>query len=127
MNRYEWLDSYLDGMPGTQKDFKAEWQWHRYRVAEKMFAAICQPDPKYAPHNGREMVILKCEPELALLLREQYPDVVAGFYSDKRNWNSVYLDGEVPDDKLREMCDLSYSLVFSKLPKRVQKEIKGAK
>jgi predicted DNA-binding protein (MmcQ/YjbR family) len=62
----------------------------------RLFAAVCTPDVKYKPHNGREMVILKCEPMLCELLRAQYPDIVPGFYSDKRNWNSVYLDGDCP-------------------------------
>ncbi len=123
--KYGWLDEYLLKNPGAERDFKAEWQWDRYLVGEKMFAAICTPDPKYAPHNGRSMVILKCEPLLAELLRKEYPDVVPGFYSDKRNWNSVYLDGDVPDDVLRGLCDRSYRLVFDKLPKKAQKELRG--
>lgn len=125
MNRYEWLDGYLLEKAGAERDFKVEWGWHRYLVRDKMFAAVCMPDPKYKPHDGREMVILKCEPPLAELFRAQYPDVVPGFYCDKANWNSVYLDGIVPDEILKDMCDRSYQLVFSKLTKKVQREIKG--
>mgnify|MGYP003167358667 FL=1 len=71
----------------------------------------------------RTMVILKCDPRLAEAFREQYPEVVPGFYSDKRNWNSVYLDGALPDDVLRDFCGMSYELVFQKLTKRAQREI----
>ena len=67
MNRYEWLDAYLLSKPGAEKDYKIEWQWHRYLIRGKMFAAICQPDIKYKEHNGREMVLLKCDPILAEL------------------------------------------------------------
>lgn len=123
MNRYEWLDRHLMGKPGAEQDFKVEWQWQRYLVRGKMFAAICTPDPKHQPHAGRTMVILKCDPRLAEGFREQYPDVVPGFYSDKRNWNSVYLDGQVPDQTLQDMCDLSYTLVTSKLTKTLQREL----
>lgn len=123
MNRYPWLDAYLMEKAGTEKDFKEEWAWLRYRVREKMFAAVCQPEPKYQPHNGREMVILKCDPQRAELYRSQYRDVVPGFYCDKTHWNSVYLDGSVPDEELRAMCDHSYDLIFGKLTKKVQKEI----
>lgn len=126
MNRYDWLDAYLLSFPGAVKDYKLEWQWHRYLVAGKMFAATCQPDPKYQPHDGREMVLLKCEPLLAEALRAEYPDVVPGFYCDKRCWNTVYLDGAVPNGALRDMCDRSYALVFGKLTKKVQKEILDA-
>lgn len=123
MNRYPWLDAYLLAKPGAEKDFKAEWRWLRYRVAERLFAAVCCPDERYGPHAGREMVILKCEPALAELLRAQYADVVPGFYSDKRHWNSVYLDGAVPGAVLRGMCDQSYRLVVEKLPKWRQREL----
>ena len=123
MNRYPWLDGYLMEKPGVEQDFKVEWQWQRYLVRGRMFAAVCTPDPKYQPHNGRTMVILKCDPRLAEAFRAQYPDVVPGFYSDKKTWNSVYLDGEVPDDVLRDLCDLSYQLVTAKLTKKVQREL----
>jgi len=123
MNRYEWLDEYLLSKPGAQKDYKIEWEWFRYMLSGKLFAAVCTPDPKYKPHNGRTMVILKCDPQLGELYRSQYSDVVPGFYSDKRNWNTVYLDGELPGDVLKTMCDLSYGLILSKFPKKVQKQI----
>ncbi len=117
MNKYDWLDGYLLSKPGAEKDYKEEWEWFRYLLCGKMFAAVCTPDPKHRPHDGRTMVILKCDPQLALLFREQYPDVVPGFYCNKDNWNSVYLDGEVPDGILQDMCDMSYELVYKKLTK----------
>ena len=123
MNRYPWLDETLRSLPGAEKDYKLEWQWHRYLVGGKMFAATCRPDPKYKPHEGREMVMLKCDPRLAEAYRETYPDVVPGFYCDKRCWNSVYLDGAVPEEVLREMCRASYDLVFAKLTKTAQRAI----
>ena len=123
MNHYPWLDGYLMDKPGAEQDYKLEWQWQRYLVRGKMFAAVCQPDPKYEPHRGREMVILKCDPRLSEAFRAQYPDIVPGFYSDKTHWNSVYLDGGVPDGVLRDLCDQSYALVVSKLTKKVQREL----
>ena len=47
----------------------------------------------------------------------------AGFYSDKRHWNSVFLDVQVPKEVLLDLCRKSYDLVFSKLTKKLQKEI----
>lgn len=123
MNQYPWLDEHLMSKPGTTQDFKLEWQWQRYLVRDKMFAAVCTPDIKYEPHNGRTMVIVKCDPMLAEVFRTEYPDVVPGFYSDKRCWNSVYLDGAVPDDVLKDMLDMSYRLVTGKLTKTVQREL----
>ena len=62
-------------------------------------------------------------PELAEALREQYPDILPGYYSDKRLWVSALLDGDLPDVVLRDLCDMSYGLVVSKLPKYVQREL----
>ncbi|MCX7615299.1 MAG: MmcQ/YjbR family DNA-binding protein [Clostridiales bacterium] len=123
--KYDWLDAYLLQKTGAVRDFKIEWQWERYLISGKMFAATCTPDPKYKPHNGRKMVILKCDPLAAEMFRKEYPDVVPGFYCDKRCWNTIYLDGEVPNEVLKSMCDMSYQLVFEKLPKKVQKEVLG--
>lgn len=121
--KYEWLDPYLLEKPGAERDYKIEWQWERYLVRGKMFAATCTPNPIYKPHNGRPMVILKCDPMLAELFRREYADVVPGFYCNKRCWNSVYLDGGVPDAVLREMCDMSYRLVVEKLPQKARREL----
>lgn len=123
-DRYPWLDAYLLGMPGAKSEFKAEWEWLRYLVCGKQFAAVCQPNEKHAVHRGRKMVLLKCDPILAELYRGQYPDVVPGFYSDKRTWNSVYLDGAVPDEVLKTMCKESYALVVKKL-KKAEREALG--
>lgn len=123
MNRYPWLEDLLMAQPGAEQDYKAEWQWQRFLVRGKMFAAICTPGPEHAAYAGRTMVILKCDPRLAEGFRAQYPDIIPGFYSDKRHWNSVYLDGDVPEDVLRDLCEMSYRLVVSKLPKYVQREL----
>ena len=125
MNNYEWLDEFLLSMPGATKDFKLEWGWFRYLVGGKMFAATCQPGPEYKTYNCRELLSLKCEPLMAEAFRNEYEDIIPGFYMDKRNWNSIYLDGKVPDELLRSLCERSYSLVFSKLTKKVKEDIKG--
>ena len=123
MKKYEWLDEYLLSKPGAVKDYKPEWGWFRYLVGGKMFAATCQPSAQYKPYDCRELLQLKCEPLFAEALRGEYPDIVPGFYMDKLNWNSVYLDGEVPDEVLRGLCDRSYALIFAKLTKKAKAEL----
>ena len=122
--KYEWLDEYLLDKPGAEKDYKLEWGWHRYMVRGKMFAAVFSTgevtDGRYSNHD---MVNLKCDPRLAEAFREQYPDILPGYYSDKRLWVSALLDGDLPDVVLRDLCDMSYGLVVSKLPKYVQREL----
>jgi len=122
---YPGLDEFLLSLPGAQKDYKAEWQWLRYQVGSKLFVALCTPGLEHGRHGGRTMLILKCDPMLAELYREQYEDVVPGFYSDKRNWNSVYLDAGLPADLVFIMCRHAYERTLSKLPKKVQREIQG--
>ena len=123
--KYEWLDEYLLGKPGAEKDYKLEWGWHRYMVRGKLFAAVCFPGSEHKTYGGHDLVNLKCDPRLAEGFREQYPEVLPGFYCDKRLWVAALLDGELPDDVLRGLCDMSYELVVSKLPKYIQKELAG--
>lgn len=58
-------------------------------------------------------------------MRAEYPDIVPGFYMDKRHWISVFLDGAVPEEVLRDLCDRSHQMVFSKLTKKKQRELLG--
>ncbi len=115
--RYEWLDEYLLARKAATKDYKIEWGWDRYLVCDKMFGAIC------SSKEGEPIITIKCKPDFGELLRSQYSDIVPGYYMNKQHWNSVYLDGEVPDDILKEMIDQSYRLVVSSLSKKIQKEL----
>ncbi|MDA8372490.1 MAG: MmcQ/YjbR family DNA-binding protein [Nocardiopsaceae bacterium] len=81
-----------------------------YKVAGKMFALLSGSDA-----NGSASVSLKCDPDLALELRAQYPAVTPGYHLNKRHWNTVALDGTVPDDELVEMVWHSYRRVVSGL------------
>jgi predicted DNA-binding protein (MmcQ/YjbR family) len=62
-------------------------------------------------------VSLKCEPGLAEALRGTHAAVLPGYHLNKRHWNTVILDGSVPDELLRDMIEDSYDLVVSKLPR----------
>ena len=124
--KYGWLDEYLLSLPGAEKDYKAEWAWFRYMVRGKLFAAVCSPrGMKDAAYNGHDLVNLKCDPAEAELLRAQYPEILPGFYCDKRLWIACLLDGELPDELLRDLCATSHQLILEKLPKYVQREILG--
>lgn len=121
--RYDWLDAYLLSLPGAEKDYKPEWQWFRYTVRGKLFAAVCSPGPEHRTYGGHDLVNLKCEPAESELLRAQYPEILPGFYTDKRTWIAVLLDGDLPDEVLRQLCADSHRLVLAKLPKYVQRDI----
>lgn len=81
-----------------------------YKVCGKMFA-LTDPDefPAYAN--------LKCDPDRAVELRDQYGAIKPGYHMSKKHWNSVYLDGSLPEKLVRELIDHSYALVVSGLKK----------
>ena len=57
---------------------------------------------------------VKCDPDLALELREQYAAVIPGWHMNKKHWNTVIIDGSISNKKLQEMIDHSYELVLGK-------------
>jgi len=79
-----------------------------FTVGGKMFALV-------DIGAGRGSVSLKCDPGYAGALREQYPAVTAGYHLNKRHWNTVALDGSVPDELLEEWIQDSYELVLAGL------------
>ena len=119
--RYEWLDEYLLGKRGVTKDVQKDWNWVRYHIGGKMFAAVCREWQDNKPYY----ITLKLEPEEGDFLRGQYEDIVPGYYMNKVHWNSINPEGEVPDDLLRDLLDKSYELVLSGFSKKRQREILG--
>lgn len=116
--KYKWLDEFLMEMKGVTRDFKEEWNWTRYLLGDKMFAAVCKDDS-----GADQFITLKLEPLEGDFLRQQYEDIIPGYYMNKVHWNSVKVDGEVPDDLLKDMLEKSYGLVLKKLTKKKQEEL----
>ncbi len=81
-----------------------------YKVAGKMFA-LAVPDDFPARIN------LKCDPERALALRDEYESITPGYHMNKRHWNTLVLDGSLPSKLVRDLIDHSYELVVASLPK----------
>jgi len=123
--KYDWLESYLLSLPGVEHDFKIEWGWDRYMLRGKLFVAtMAAPEGmKDEQYNGHPLMNLKCDPRRSELLRAEFPDILPGFYCDKKCWIAVRLDGNLPDGLLRELVTESHRLILEKLPKYVQKEI----
>ena len=67
-----------------------------------------------------ESVNLKCDPIFALELRERYEAVIPGFHMNKQHWNTVKIDGSIPDSLISEWIDHSYDLVFRGLSGKVK-------
>ena len=81
-----------------------------FKVGGKMFALA-------ALDEVPTTVNLKCDPDLALDLRDRYDEVTPGYHMNKKHWNTVEIESGIPDIELRKMIDHSYKLVVEKLPK----------
>jgi len=81
-----------------------------FKVGGKMFALA-------ALDEVPTTVNLKCEPDLALDLRDRYEQVSPGYHMNKKHWNTVEIASGIPDVELRKMIDHSYELVTKSLPK----------
>jgi len=81
-----------------------------YKVGGKTFAMVGETEPI-------ARVTLKCEPVLAEALRQAYPAVIPGYHTNKRHWNTVRLDGDIPAEVFWNMVDASYDLVRASLPR----------
>ncbi|MEO8616038.1 MAG: MmcQ/YjbR family DNA-binding protein [Luteolibacter sp.] len=84
-----------------------------YKVGGKMFA-LTQPDEFPARLN------LKCDPERAVILRDEHESIIPGYHMNKRHWNTLVLDGSLPTKLVCELIDHSYDLVVASLPKSLR-------
>lgn len=65
----------------------------------------------------------KCDPDLAIELRERYSEVQPGYHMNKAKWNTVYFNGSLTEKQLLEMIDHSYNLIVKSLPKKLQQTL----
>lgn len=112
MTREE-LDKHLLSYPDTWLDFPFGEDTSVYKVGDKTagdskFFALVQD-------NARPLRLsVKCDPQLAELLREKYETVVPGYHLNKKHWNTIICTGQVADDELQDFIRLSYNLVTGK-------------
>lgn len=101
--------------PGTTEEFPFDNQTLVFKVGGKMFA-LCDIDLF-------ESINLKCDPELAVQIRDRYEAVGPGYHMNKKHWNTVKIDGSVADGLLFQWIDHSYQLVVDKLPLKIKKNL----
>lgn len=118
---YPWIHAYLLAKPGVTADLKQEWDWVRYQLGGKLFAAVCLDDKDKPVY-----VTMKLLPARGDLLRQQFEDIIPGYYCNKVHWNSVKADGCVPDALLKDMLDESYGLILNAFSKKRREEILSA-
>ena len=114
MNNIEELRDYCMAKDGVTESFPFDSETLVFKVQNKMFAL--------AGINTRPLSInLKCNPEKAIELREQYECVKPGFHMNKQHWNTVIVDGSVNKKVIKEWIDDSYQLVVASIPKKKKK------
>jgi len=110
----EKIRSYCLRKKGVTESLPFDEETPVYKVMEKMFLLSNLTPPV--------SINIKCDPEIAIKLREKYDAVTPGYHMNKLHWNTVILDGSIPDKYILEWIDLSYKLTINGLPKK-EKEI----
>jgi predicted DNA-binding protein (MmcQ/YjbR family) len=87
-----------------------------YKVVGKIFVIL-------SPESTPPEVSLKCDPLLAMELRQEFPAVTPGYHLNKTHWNTVSLDGSVPTSEIKSMITHSYDQVVAGLPKADRQRI----
>jgi len=99
-------------LSGAVREFPFGPETAVYKVGGKVFALF-----------GSHGMNLKCDPGLAETLREAYAGVVPGYHMNKRHWNTIVLDGDVPEAVIADLVEDSYDLVVASLSKAVQRSL----
>ena len=96
-----------------------------FKVVDKMFAllALGHVTENLPDGDKHYWLNLKCEPSEAQILRDIFPSIIPGYHMNKTHWNTVILDGSIPQGEIERMIDNSYKLVVSKMTKKKQKSI----
>lgn len=117
MNVAELID-YCMGKKGVTEETPFGPEVLVYKVCGKMFA-LTDPD-EFPPYAN-----LKCDPDRVVELRDEHEAIKPGYHMSKRHWNSVYLDGSLPEKLVRELIDHSYELVVRGLKKADRENLLG--
>ncbi|NRA61498.1 MAG: MmcQ/YjbR family DNA-binding protein [Psychrobium sp.] len=118
------LERYLLAKPHSAVYFPFGEEINVYKVKEKMFAILARG--KMGKDDGTDnhwWLNLKCDPDEAVMLRDIFPSIIAGYHMNKRHWNTVIMDGSVPKGEIERMIDNSFLLVVNKMTKKDKQSI----
>lgn len=105
------IKEYMSSKPGAREDYPFGPDVMVFKIKGKMFATL-------GNHEGVARLNLKCDPVEAEMLRDIFAGVIPGYHMNKKHWNTVILDGGVPEKELHRMIDNSYCLVVKSLSKK---------
>jgi len=115
----ETFRNYCISKPGVTEGLPFDQNTLVFKVMGKMFTATGL--------DQFEKINLKCDPEKAQELRTQNPAVQPGYHMNKKHWNTIIMDGSVPDVIVNQWIDESYDLVVKGLPGKIKEEFNKLK
>lgn len=98
------VEEYVLSMPNAVREYPFGEDVAVYKVNDKIFALI-------AEHKDPVNLSLKCDPQLAQVLRERYETVLPGYHLNKKHWNTLILSGQLSWDEVQDLIRHSYILV----------------
>jgi len=107
------LKHYLLSKPEIEEYFPFDERTAVFKVQGKVFALLIK-------YQGRQLLNLKCDPAHAIELRDIFTEIIPAYHMNKRHWNSVVLDGDLPVGEIQRLIDHSYSLVVKGLKKSIR-------
>lgn len=112
----EGIRSYCLQKNGVEESFPFDENTLVFKVGGKIFLLLSL--------NSEPLQFnVKCDPEKAVELREEYTCVLPGYHMSKKHWNTIIYDGMVRDVVIKEWIDHSYELVFNALPKKTKEQL----
>lgn len=112
--------SYCMNLPGVEETLPFGPDTLVFKVCDKIFALTGLDEEECS-------VNLKCDPEKAIQLREEYPDqIFPGYHMNKKHWNTIFFERGLPDKLLITLIDHSYELVVTGLPVKTRKQLSGS-
>lgn len=118
---------YLLSKPEAWEDFPFYPDVAVMKVKNKMFATLSPANAKEIEEYGNHFRMnLKCDPEEAIQLRDVFESVTAAYHMNKKHWNTIVLNGEVPMGELERMIDNSYALVVKGMTKAERRSLETA-
>lgn len=113
----EELRNYCISKKGVEETFPFDEETLVFKVMGKVFLLV-------GIESNPVSFNVKCDPEKAIELRENYPCVQPGFHMNKKHWNTVICDGSVSKKMYKDWIDHSYNLIIEALPKKQKEEFK---
>lgn len=107
----EKVRNYFLSCPESYEDFPFGEEITIFKIKNKWFGLLVE-------REGNLQINLKCDPDEALILRDLFKSVLPGYHMNKKHWNTVILDGSIPEKEIEAMIYSSYVLIVEKLKKK---------